>query len=163
MATRSEDLYDDDFYAWTRDQAAALRRLQAERWNGPLDLAHLALEVEDLGSEQKWAVLSQLERVIEHVLKLEHSPSDRPRRPWMISVVDARGDIARRMTRTIRREVEPELAASYRRAKRKAGLGLLDHGEDEAAAALPEDCPYALDDLLNDDWWPENRHGLRTD
>src|SRR5918996_323450 len=49
-----------------RDQAAALRRLADERWNGPLDLLHLAEEVEDLGSEQQWAVESQLERIIEH-------------------------------------------------------------------------------------------------
>ncbi len=40
MATRQEDLYAEDFYAWTQDQAAALRRLAKERWNGPLDLDH---------------------------------------------------------------------------------------------------------------------------
>ncbi|WP_146210795.1 DUF29 domain-containing protein [Azospirillum sp. TSO35-2] len=28
------------------------------------------------------------------------------------------------------------------------------------ADALPVDCPYTLDLLLNDDWWPINRHGL---
>ena len=27
MAARKDDLYDEDFYAWTQDQAAALRRL----------------------------------------------------------------------------------------------------------------------------------------
>jgi hypothetical protein len=52
--------------------------LADERWNGPLDLVHLAEEVEDLGSEQRWAVESQLERIIEHLLKLEHSPSGSP-------------------------------------------------------------------------------------
>jgi Domain of unknown function DUF29 len=49
MATSAERLYKEDFYAWTREQAAALRRLADERWNGPLDLLHLAEEVEDLG------------------------------------------------------------------------------------------------------------------
>jgi hypothetical protein len=52
MATRPEQLYEEDFYAWTRDQAKALRRLADQSWNGPLDLLHLAEEVEDLGSEQ---------------------------------------------------------------------------------------------------------------
>ena len=75
MPTRAERLYKDDFYAWTRNQASALRRLADERWNGPLDLLHLAEEVEDLGSEQQWAVESQLERILEHLLKLEHSPN----------------------------------------------------------------------------------------
>ena len=160
MATPPEQLYKEDFYAWTRDQAKALRRLADQRWNGPLDLLHLAEEVEDLGSEQQWAVESQLERIIEHLLKLEHSPSAAPRRQWMISVVDARGEIERRMTATIRREVEPALSDRHRRARRKAQLALLDHGEAPAARALPADCPYAFDDLLADEWWPANRHGL---
>jgi hypothetical protein len=160
MATRSERLHEDDFYAWTRDQAAALRRLAEQRWNGPLDLLHLAEEIEDLGSEQQWTVESQLERVIEHLLELEHSQSRERRRQWMISVVDGRGEIERRMTATIRREVEPALATLYRRSRRKTELALADHGETDAARALPEACPYAFGDLLTDEWWPANRHGL---
>jgi uncharacterized protein DUF29 len=163
MATRPEQLYKDDFFAWTRDQARALRRLAEQRWNGPLDLEHLAEEVEDLGSEQQWAVESQLERLIEHLLKLEYSPRAGPRRQWMISVNNARGEIERRMTATIRREVEPGLPERYRRARRNADLSFLDHGEKEAARALPADCPYAFDDLIADERWPANRHGLRDD
>jgi DNA-binding PucR family transcriptional regulator len=163
MATRAEQLYKEDFYAWTRDQAAALRRLADQRWNGPLDLRHLAEEVEDLGSEQQNAVMSQLERVMEHLLKLEHSRSSEPRRQWMISVIDARGEIARRMSATIRREIEPTLPELYRRSRRKSELALTSHGDSDAARALPAACPYALDDLLADEWWPANRHGLRED
>jgi hypothetical protein len=160
MATRAPQLYDKDFYAWTRDQAAALRRLADQRWNGPLDLLHLAEEIEDLGSEQQWAVESQLERIIEHLLKLEYSPNTDPRRQWMISVIDARGEIERRRSATIQREVEPSLPDRYRRARRKAELALLDHGEADAAHDLPLACPYGFADLLADEWWPANRHGL---
>jgi hypothetical protein len=42
MATRRKDLYGEDFYQWSRDQPAALRRLAAEHRNGPLDLEHPA-------------------------------------------------------------------------------------------------------------------------
>jgi hypothetical protein len=56
--------------------------------------------------------------------------------------------------------VEQALSDRYRRARRKAELTLLDHGEVDAAAALPAACPYAFDDLLADEWWPSNRHGL---
>ena len=163
MPSRQGQLYKDDFYAWTRDQAQALRRLAEQRWNGPLDLEHLAEEVEDLGSEQQWAVESQLERVIEHLLKLEYSPTAGPRRQWMISVNGARREIRRRLTSAIRREVEPQLAVLYAGARGDAELGLLDHGEKAAARALPADCRYAFDDLIADDWWPANRHGLRDD
>jgi hypothetical protein len=59
--------------------------------------------------------------------------------------------------------VAPALADRYGRARRKAELALLDHGEADAARALPGACPYALDDLLADEWWPSNRHGLSDD
>ena len=163
MASRPQQLYDDDFYAWTRDQAQVLRRMAEQRWNGPLDLEHLAEEVENLGSERQWAVESHLERMIEHLLKLEHSPSAGPRRQWMISVYNARAEITRRITATIRREVEPGLAERYKHARGNAELELLHHNEREAAKALPATCPYAFDDLLADEWWPANRHGLTDD
>jgi hypothetical protein len=41
-----------------------------------------------------------------------------------------------------------------------AVLGLPKYGERDAARALPTECPYALDDILLDDWYPANRHGI---
>ena len=163
MATRPDKLYKDDFYAWTRDQGQALRRLAEQRWNGPLDLEHLAEEVEELGMQARNAVRSQLERVIEHLLKLEHSPAAEPRAGWMNSVDDARARTEDAMTPTIRRETEPLLSMLYRRARRRVARDLVAQGEKEAARALPADCPYAFDNLIADDWWPVNRHGLRDD
>jgi hypothetical protein len=154
------DLYERDFYAWTRRQAEALRRLSAEHWNGPLDLQRLAEEVEDLGSSQRHAAESQIERVIEHLLKLEYSPSSAPRRQWLISVANARGHVAKRLTASMRQELQAGLAESYRRARRRAVLGFWDHGEiDEAAALLPETCPYTLDEIVDEDWLPASQHG----
>ena len=98
MATKPQQLYEKDFYAWARDQAAALRRLADQRWNGPLDLLHLAEAVEDLGMQARNAVRSQLERAIEHLLKLEHSPAVDPRAGWMNSVADARARTEDAMT-----------------------------------------------------------------
>ena len=163
MATRPEHLYKDDFYAWTRDQAQALRRLAEERWNGPLDLEHLAEEVDELGMQARNAVRSQLERVIEHLLKLEYSPSAEPRSGWTNSVDDARARIEDTMTPTIHRETERALSILYRRARRRVARDLVAQGEKEAARALPADCPYGFDDLIADEWWPANRHGLRDD
>ena len=163
MATRQGQLYKDDFFAWTRDQAGALRRLAEERWNGPLDLEHLAEEVDELGMQARNAVRSQLERVIEHLLKLEYSPAAEPRSGWMNSVDDARGRIEDTITPSIRRETEPSLSKLYGRARRRVTRDLAAHGEKAAARALPADCRYAFDDLIADDWWPANRHGLRDD
>ena len=59
MATKPAELYEEDFFAWTRDQASALRRMAKDRWNGPLDLEHLAEEIEDVGSDRRDAVRLQ--------------------------------------------------------------------------------------------------------
>jgi Domain of unknown function DUF29 len=111
MAARAARLYKEDFYAWTRDQAEALRRLADQRWNGLLDLLRLAEEAEDLGSEQQNAAMSRRERIID-LLKLEHSRNSEPRRHWMISVNSPEARSRRRMP-TIRKHVEPALPDLY--------------------------------------------------
>ena len=141
MATRKAELYDEDFYQWSREQAAALRRLSAERWNGPLDLEHLALEVEDLGDERRNAVRSQLRRLIEHCLKLEHSPATDPRAGRLDTIDHARAEIADRVTPTIRRDAEAQLPEALRPGARVARRALERHGEGDATAALPGAVP----------------------
>ena len=155
MATDRRALYERDFYAWTRHQARELRRLKALRLNSALDLDHLAEEVRDLGSEQLFAVQSQTVRLIEHLLKLQFSAHEQPRRQWMISVNNARAEIDDRLTPTLRKRLAANLAKLYERARRNAVLALEDHGEPAAAAALPVECPYRLDDMLNEEWLPK--------
>lgn len=160
MAMAPDELYKADFYAWTRDQAASLRELAKARWNGPLDLDKLAEEVEELGTNARNAVRSQVQLIIEHALKLEYSGAIDPRRGWMNSIDDARDQIEDALTPQIRLHAEAMLERLYRRATRKAGRDLAAHGEQ---ALLPDACPYALDDLLGEAWFPKNRHGLVND
>lgn len=163
MATRRDDLYERDFYAWTRVQARELRRLKSMRPNVPLDLGHLAEEIRDLGSEQVHAIESQLERLIEHLLKLAHSRHDRPRRQWMLSVNNARSEIERRLTPSIRRRLPQRLPKLYAHARDNAVLSLEDFGDMEAVGVLPDACPYSLAELLDRAWLPPAPTGLRQD
>ena len=82
MATRikptSEPLYEQDFYAWSKAQADLLR---AKRYSD-LDLEHLIEEVDDLGESLNRSVRSRIRTIIEHLLKLEHSPAQDPRAGW---------------------------------------------------------------------------------
>jgi hypothetical protein len=137
-----------------------LRRLAETRPNTEIDFLHFIEEVEDLGSERLFSVLSQTERLIEHLLKLEYSPSADPRPGWLRTVDSARREIARRLTSAIRRHLEGELADLYAHAAKDAARELRHHHEREAAAALPATCPYPLDRLLDEDWYPVSRHGL---
>lgn len=155
---RDETLYEDDFYAWTQVQASRLRRAAEARVNLDLDFAHLAEEVEDLGRSERHAVESHLETVIEHLLKLEHSPAFAPRTEWMISVRKARNHLERKLTGTLRGHLEVTLARRYENARGDAALGLTRDGVAEGG--LPPECPYGLDQLLDLGWWPTNRHGM---
>jgi len=166
MATKLEDkvdpaaLYDVDFYAWAEHQAATLRRLQATRQNLPLDFEHLIEEVENLARSELRAARSQLRRLLRHLLKLEHSPAESPRRQWLNSIDDARAELDDTLSATIRSKLEGDLAACYAKARKTACRDLLDNGEPDAAAAIPASSRYTLDQLLDKSWYPTNRHGL---
>ena len=67
-------LYEQDFYAWAKAQADLLR---PGRY-ADLDLEHLIEEVDDLGESLRCSVRSRIRTLIEHLLKLEHSPARSP-------------------------------------------------------------------------------------
>ena len=153
MATQvthpTKDLYEQDFYAWSKTQADLLR---AGRFN-ELDLERLIEEVDDLGESLKRSVRSRLRTIIEHLLKLEHSPARDPRGGWYDTLLGQRSDLLDELTPSIRREVEPALPALYGKARQNAATSLRKHGEDVAADALPQTCPYTLDQITSD-WLP---------
>jgi hypothetical protein len=74
-------------------------------------------------------------------------------------VSDARNVLYDKLTATLRRDVEAHLADLYRQGRRQAFHGLRRFGERDSADALPAACPYALDEICLDDWYPANRNG----
>ena len=142
MATDPRTLYERDFYTWSRLQARELRRLKGLRLNTGLDLDHLALAIRELGSEQLFAIRSLTERLIEHLLKLQHSRHKQPRRQWLRTVNNARNEIERRLTTSLRRRLLASLPKLYGHARRDAVLALEDHSEPHAAL-LPTTYPYS--------------------
>jgi len=145
--------YEEDFYAWTQYQAKVLRTLRTR--DNRFDREHVAEEIEDLGKSERDAVESQITRVIEHFLKLAHSPAERPRYGWMGSIADARRILRKKLTPTLHSNAEQKIGELYQDAREAAELALHDDGEHEAAAALPASCPYTLDQVLDRNWYPE--------
>src|SRR5437016_1113648 len=78
-------LYDEDFVAWTKQQADALRATARGRtdqlidWEN-IDWENLAEEIEDLGRSLRHELRSQIRRIVLHLVKLSVSPSREPRR-----------------------------------------------------------------------------------
>jgi Domain of unknown function DUF29 len=153
MATRikpeTKPVYDQDFYVWTEVQAELLRQRRFEE----LDLDNLIEEVEGLGDTKKSAVLNDARVIIEHLLKLQHSPAQDPRRGWAESILEHRTRLELELTPRLRQILDEELPRVYALTRRTTERKLRLYGEDAAAGALPAACPYSVDQITGD-WWP---------
>ena len=151
---RPAALYDEDFFAWTRSQARELRRFARTRHNVALDVEHIAGEIADLGTERRDALRSWTARIIEHLLMLEHSPAQEPRRGWIDEVVNFRSEIERRLSRTLQRDLKRRLPLLYDEARRNLRRKLERYGEAEMGDRLPKEWPFTLEQVLGDYWPP---------
>jgi hypothetical protein len=119
-------LYDDDFVAWTEQQAEALRSAARGSTNQPLDWENLAEEIESLGKSDRRELHSQIYRIIRHLAKLQFSSADDPRRGWRESVVDARmqTELVLADSPSLRRELERIVATQTPKATKRATFDL---------------------------------------
>src|SRR5437879_1345129 len=79
------DLYNEDFYAWTQEQAALLEARQF----AALDIPNLVEEVTSLGVSDRRALTSHLIRLVMHLLKWCHQPAVQSA-SWRGNIRDAR-------------------------------------------------------------------------
>ena len=110
----ADDLYDQDFYLWTRAQAEALRA--HGRGLDNLDYDHLAEELDDLGSSQRQKAESLIRQIIAHLFKLSASRNPYPTNHWRGEVLEFRLNLRRPLTRAIRNEIEADLEAVHKDA-----------------------------------------------
>ncbi len=108
-----------------------------------------------MGKSERDAVRSQIRRIIEHLLKLAHSPAEPPRFDWMETVLDARQSLSDKISPTLRHDAEVMLEKLYADGRKRAADSLRRFGEPGAADALPQACPYSLDDVCREDWYPD--------
>lgn len=142
-------LYDDDIYAWSEQQAAALRLLaeRPARLPNELDLVHVAEEIEDLGRSERHAAESALRLIMVHLIKLSADPEARAIRHWRSEIVAFHIELLSRLTRAMAGRID--LDQVWTQAKRQARAALdADEIEDAQAGlwALGE-CPFTLEQL----------------
>jgi hypothetical protein len=155
ITSKACNLYQTDVYAWAMEQAELLKSGRLHE----LDAEHLIDAIEGLAMAEWGAAKSHAQLIIEHLLKLQHSPAQDPRNGWRNSVRTQRRELENVLTPTLRRRLEEDLGRLYGRVRRDVVESLRDYGEHEAADALPPECPYTLDDLLGE-WLPEGVRGL---
>lgn len=85
--------YDQDWYAWTQDQAARLRAWPAALRPDGLDIEHLAEEVADMGGSQRRSVRCLLQQIMVHLLRMEFHPAVESRSHWAAEVMNFRSQL----------------------------------------------------------------------
>lgn len=155
-ATTDREGYAHDFYLWTQRQAAELRRAANAGSNLPLDWENLAEEIESLGASDRRELYGRLTRIVEHLLKLQFSPTDRPKRVWTLSVLNQRSDLEAVLkdSPSLRRAALGRIPQAHKEAL-KIVERLMPDEEIELWPDLPRRCPYTLEQILDPDWWPE--------
>ncbi len=140
-----DGLYERDALAWAERQAGLLRRLAAgELLNEPVDWAHVIEEVANVGLSELRACRSLLRQALVHLLKLHALPDSPAAAHWRGEARGFLADARDRFSPSMRQRID--LAEAYADA--------LDQMRDEAddageARALPETCPFGLDDLVS--------------
>jgi hypothetical protein len=120
-----DDLYDQDFYLWTRAQAEALRA--HGRGANMLDYENLAEEIESLGSSERGKCASLILRILQHLFELHDSRNDQVKPHWCGEVRTFRADLDYALTRAIRIDMEADLESLHRKAARVAADKMRAH------------------------------------
>jgi hypothetical protein len=139
--------YDTDFYQWTQAQAAHLR---AKEWPA-LDIDHLAEEIESLGISDRRALRSYLMRLIQYLLKWRSQPQHRGE-SWQQSIDTARLQIELIVedSHSLRDFLPEAFTWAYPRARKEAAKETR-----LPLATFPEACPWSLEQVLDDDFLPD--------
>jgi hypothetical protein len=146
--------YDTDILEWSERQSALLRRLAAgENINDQIDWPNVIDEVETVGRSERAALRSHIAVVLEHLMKLQASPSADPRNGWTITVIRARRDIERSLedSPSLRPAVAGMVADEMASARKIVASTLAAYGEKPRAEI--DGLTYTGDQVLGD-WFP---------
>ncbi len=150
-------LYEEDFLAWSKQQAEALRAAARAGSNHPLDWRNLADEIEGLGISQRSALRSQIRRIIRHLVKLEYSRASDPRRGWIESIGDARAEVEDLLetSPSLRSDLHGDIAVQTKRAIELAIQDLRGRDEiDDTHLPRLRAATFTAEQILGD-WFPE--------
>lgn len=144
----AQQKHDVDFYQWTQEQAAILRRMPRD--GCPLDLDNLTEEVEDMGRAEIKEISSLLRQTIIHLLKTVIAPDTPPNDHWFDEIVTFQGDAVLAFSPGLKQRLD--LEKIWRVACNGATRSLEKHGV--TVPQLPAHCPLTIDDLLDPEFDP---------
>jgi hypothetical protein len=150
-------LYDRDYYGWIQDNVQAIREGRFK----DVDWRNVAEELEDMGKSERRAVRSQLARLVAHLLKWSFEAEGRrlSEHSWRATIEDARDSVRELVEESpsFKPKLNEFLSAVYRHALAQAVAET-----NLPRKTFPTVCPWSLEQVLDDDFWPEGEPRLRA-
>ena len=138
--------YEADFYQWSLEQA---RLLRSGDWKS-VDVEHLAEEIEDMGKSLRREWESRLKVLIVHLLKWVFQPELRGM-SWQLTIQEQRDQLHELLADnpSLKNQMKTSLDRTYPRAVKRTALetSLIEE-------TFPTECPFRLEDILNESFWP---------
>lgn len=138
-------LHNEDFHAWTEQQA---RLLPAGRLQDA-DLPHLIEEIEMMGAGERRELIDRLALLLAHPLKWQHKRNLRGR-GWPLTIKEPAPPAGAPL------EGQPEpggTSCGIRRARRAVLMAARETGLEEST--FPSVCPYSGAAILDPDFLPD--------
>jgi len=144
---RNSVAYDDDFFAWTQEQARLLRDGELAE----IDVENLAEEIESMGKSIRRELRNRLALLIMHLLKWRYQPAFRSR-SWSSTIIERRRQALDLIEESpsLASLLAGELSGIYATAVTKASS---DTGLAEAS--FPATSPCTPEQILSEDFLPE--------
>ncbi|HTT81375.1 MAG TPA: DUF29 domain-containing protein [Stellaceae bacterium] len=143
---RNAAAYDEDFYAWTQEQAQFVRAGQFPS----LDIENLAEELESMGRSVRRELRNRLAILLMHLLKWEYQPGLQSR-SWSGTIREQRRQIKDLLDESLSlmTVISADVAHAYGLAtiNAVAETGLLE-------SAFPPTCPFTPEQILAEDFLP---------
>jgi hypothetical protein len=150
-------LYEQDFDRWARAQADLLRQGKPQ----DLDIEHLIEELEDMGKGSLRELESRFIVLMAHLLKWQlqlHTLAEQWKafegKSWRKTIIEQRTQLNFLLDKVPSLKASLELAReeAYPAARR---LAIKETGMPPET--FPTQCPYSIDQLLDEDFFPSNQ------
>jgi len=146
MPSNLAELYDEDFFEWTRRSAELLRAGRFDQ----ADITHIAEEIEDMGKRDWRELNSRIQVLLIHLLKWRTQP-DKRSRSWERTIAGQRVKLEQVLddSPSLRLRIANGLRAAYAKAVHLAAI--------ETGLALdqfPADCPFTVEQILDPEFLP---------
>jgi len=139
--------YDRDFCYWLEQNVALLRAGKLTE----IDIENISEELESMGKSQHHELISRLRVLFIHLLKWQYQPEQRSS-SWKGTIVEQREQIFQLIetSPSLKHEIDSKIIKAYRGAVKYvvAESGL-------AEDIFPCQCPYTLEQILNEDFYPQ--------